>query len=165
MLVRNFNDGYGLSWQDVFQTNERRAVEKFCREQRIEFRWKSGGRLQTRQVRPAIRRHPSTGEPVWFNHVAFFHPRSLSETVRNNLIAELGREGLPYHSYHGDGSDIGDDVIDHINQAYRREKVAFPWQEGDILFLDNMSIAHGREPFTGDRKVIVCMTEACTPSE
>ena len=31
MLVRNFNQGFGLPWQDVFQTSERPEVEAYCR--------------------------------------------------------------------------------------------------------------------------------------
>jgi alpha-ketoglutarate-dependent taurine dioxygenase len=37
--------------------------------------------------------------------------------------------------------------------------VAFPWQKGDILMVDNMLAAHGREPFTGPRKIMVAMAE------
>ena len=37
--------------------------------------------------------------------------------------------------------------------------VVFPWNEGDILMLDNMQVAHGRNPFSGERKIIVSMAE------
>ncbi|HSN99259.1 MAG TPA: condensation domain-containing protein, partial [Candidatus Nanopelagicales bacterium] len=61
--------GAGLSWQTVFETNDREAVEAYCREGGIELRWKEDGGLATRQVRRATVRHPTTGEPVWFNQV------------------------------------------------------------------------------------------------
>ena len=32
-------------------------------------------------------------------------------------------------------------------------------QEGDILMLDNMLSAHGRNPYTGPRKILVTMGE------
>jgi len=38
--------------------------------------------------------------------------------------------------------------------------VSFPWQPGDLLMLDNMLVAHGREPFAGRREILVGMAEA-----
>ncbi len=40
--------------------------------------------------------------------------------------------------------------------------VAPPWQEGDILLIDNMLAAHARSPFTGPRKVLVAMADPHT---
>ncbi|MBO3458675.1 TauD/TfdA family dioxygenase [Aetokthonos hydrillicola Thurmond2011] len=151
MLVRNYNDGFGLPWQEVFQTDDKAKVEAYCRENSIDFSWKGGSRLQTRQIREAVHYHPQTGEPMWFNHVAFFH--------HTNLLSEFDEHTVPYNTYYGDGSAIAPDVIQHINQAYQQEKVTFPWQEGDILMLDNMSIAHGRESYKGERQVFLAMSE------
>jgi alpha-ketoglutarate-dependent taurine dioxygenase len=55
--------------------------------------------------------------------------------------------------------------VEQIRQAYRQETVAFPWQKGDLLMLDNMLVAHGRNPFSGERKVIVSMAEPHTRTE
>jgi len=44
-------------------------------------------------------------------------------------------------------------------EVYRQSAVNFPWQEGDILMPDNMLTAHGRNPFTGQRKIVVAMGE------
>ncbi len=159
MLVRNFNDGFGLPWQEVFQTSERSGVEAYCRENNIEYEWKSNDRLRTRQIRPAIRRHPVTGENVWFNHAAFFHYTTLEEKMRDSLISELGMDGLPYATFYGDGSDIEPETAAEIRDAYAAETVKFLWQKGDIMLLDNMSVSHAREPFKGERDVIVCMTD------
>lgn len=41
---------------------------------------------------------------------------------------------------------------------YDEGSYAFPWQPGDIMVIDNMLMAHGREPFTGKRRIIVAMT-------
>jgi len=30
---------------------------------------------------------------------------------------------------------------------------------GDVLILDNMQVAHGRDPFVGPRKIIVAMAD------
>ena len=159
MYLRNYNDGLGLPWQDVFQTASRAEVEEYCRHNRIAYEWKNGDRLRTRQVRPAIRIHPRTGEPVWFNHAAFFHITSQEPAVREALLRDLAEEDLPYNTYFGDGSPIPSEVAEQLRAAYREEKVAVPWQSGDVLLLDNMTVAHSREPYRGERRVIVAMTE------
>ena len=124
----------------------------------IECEWKEGGQLRTRQVRDAIRYHPVTNEPVWFNHAAFFHYSSQPEPNRSLMIAEYGVEGLPYNVTFGDGGQIDEKTIDILRDAYLAERVVFPWRPNDIMLLDNMSVAHAREPYEGDRRVLVAMT-------
>src|SRR5262249_14514826 len=113
--------------------------------------------LRTRQVRPAIVKHPGTGESLWFNHVAFWHVSSLEERVRDAMLSIFKEEGLPYNTYYGGGGAIDPFVVEELREAYRRETVAFPWERGDLLLLDNMLVAHGRNPFQGQRKVLVAM--------
>lgn len=158
MYVRNFGDGFGLPWQTVFQTTQPADVEAFCQSNGIEFEWK-GNKLRTCQVRPAIAKHPYTGELVWFNHAAFFHISTLAANIREALLAEFSEAELPHNTYYGDGSSIEPEVLDEIRASYQQETVIFPWQTGDILMLDNMLTAHGRQPFLGNRKVVVGMAE------
>lgn len=164
LYVRNYNDGFGLTWQTVFQTTDRAVVEEYCRRNAIEFEWK-GDRLKTRFCRQAVAKHPQTGEMVWFNHATFFHVSTLEPTMREALLAEFKEEDLPNNTYYGDGSSIEPSVLDELREAYRQEQVTFPWQEGDVLMLDNMSIAHGRESFVGPRKVVVGMAEPFSSKE
>jgi alpha-ketoglutarate-dependent taurine dioxygenase len=160
MYVRNFGDGFGLPWQTVFQTTEKSLVEEYCRNNDLEFEWKDGERLRTRQVGSAVVRHPRTGETVWFNHATFFHVSTLEPTIREALSANFNEEDLPTNTYYGDGSPIEISVLEHLREAYQQEMVTFPWQTGDILMLDNMLAVHGRRPFVAPRKVLVGMAEA-----
>lgn len=159
LYQRNYNDGFGLPWQDAYQTGDRAEVDAYCRSNGIATEWKEGNRLRTRQIRPAVRLHPLTGEPLWFNHAAFFHVSSLEEDARQALLADFGEDGLPYNTYFGDGTPIDPAVVEHIRDAYQQEKVVFPWYDGDVMLLDNLTIAHAREPYEGERKVVVAMTE------
>lgn len=159
MYVRNFGDGMGLPWQTVFQTTEPTEVEDYAQRQGIELEWKSGGRLRTRQVRQAIAQHPHTQEWVWFNHAVFFHISTQPPALRETLLATVEEADLPYNTYYGDGSPIEPDVLNHLRAVYQQETVLFPWQAGDVLMLDNMLTAHGRQPFVGNRQVVVGMAE------
>jgi len=159
MYVRNFGDGFGLEWPVVFATTDRAAVEEHCRAHGIEVEWKDGNRLRTRARRPALARHPHTGELVWFNHATFFHVTTLEPSVRDVLLADFKEEDLPTNTFYGDGSPIAPADLEALRAAYAQETVVFPWQAGDILLLDNMLAAHGRTPYTGARAVLVGMAE------
>lgn len=159
LYVRNFGDGFGLPWQEAFKTENPADVEAYCRANDIGFEWKGGGRLRTRQLRRAVGRHPYSGEPVWFNHLTFFHVTTLEPPVRDAMLSSFVEEDLPNNTYHADGSPIAPEVMEHLRAAYRAETISFPWKKGDILMLDNMLTAHGRESFTGPRKVVVGMAE------
>ncbi len=76
---------------------------------------------------------------------------------KSALLAAVGEENLPRNAYFGDGSPIPDADLDAVRAAYAAETIAFPWQAGDILVLDNVLAAHGRRPFQGTRKIVVGM--------
>jgi alpha-ketoglutarate-dependent taurine dioxygenase len=158
MYVRNFNDGFGLSWQAVFQTEDKAKVEEYCREFEIQVEWKEGNRLRTRQIRPAVAKHPMTGDEVWFNHAVFFHISTLEAHMRNVLLAQFGDADLPNNTYYGDGSEIESQIMDELRDAYLQELVSFSWQSGDLLMIDNMLTAHSRAPYTGERRILVAMS-------
>lgn len=163
--VRNYNDGLGLPWQEVFQTEDRREVERYCKENRIEWEWKSGDRLRTRTTRRAILDHPVSGEPLWFNHGAFFHKSALDPAVLEAMLAAVGEEGLPYQTYLGNGETIPDEVVGEILAAYDAVEIGFPWREGDVHLIDNMRLAHAREPYEGERLILVALTEPYAPAD
>lgn len=96
---------------------------------------------------------------VWFNQAHLFHISSLKPEVRESLLSMIHEEELPRNAFYGDGSKIESSVIEEIQEIYQQEAILFPWKEGDILMLDNMLVAHGRQPFVGKRKVVVGMAE------
>lgn len=156
MYVRNYGEALDLSWQNVFQTEDREEVEAYCRNAEIEFEWKSNNELRTRQVCQAIARHPDTGEQVWFNQAHLFHVSSLGDQMRESLLSSSDEEP-PRNACYGDGSPIEDAALAEIRAAYDRETVVFSWQQRDVLLLDNMLAAHGRRPYRGARKIVVGM--------
>lgn len=157
LLVRNFSELAGLPWHKSFGTEDPAGVEEYCRENVIGHEWLPDGELRTRQRRSAIVTHPLTGEESWFNHYAFWNRHTLDADVREVLQETYGEDGLPFDTYVGDSSALTADEVAAINAVYDRVTVRETWQEGDLLMVDNISCAHGREAFTGARKILVAM--------
>jgi alpha-ketoglutarate-dependent taurine dioxygenase len=162
MYVRNFGPGLGLPWSTVFGTDDRAAVEAYCRGAGMTCEWLGGERLRTRHVRPAVATHPRLGQQVWFNHATFFHVSTLEPMIRDALLAAFAEDELPNNTYYGDGSSIETSALDELRGLYTAGTVAFPWEQGDVMLVDNMLVAHGRASYTGKRKVLVAMTERTT---
>jgi alpha-ketoglutarate-dependent taurine dioxygenase len=163
MLVRNFHADFGTQWQHVFDTDDRAEVEAYATANRIALEWVGKEGLRTRAVRDVVHHRPGSDTPRWFNHATFFHVSTLAKDLQEGLLAMFGAEGLPANTYYGDGGEIPADVMDHLRAAYRAASVRFDYQRDDVLVVDNMTAAHGREPFTGSRKIAVAMAEPHTP--
>lgn len=163
MYVRNYRKGVDLPWQEVFQTDDKAEVQRFCDEAHITCEWR-GEELRTRQVCQGVATHPRTGAVAWFNQAHLFHPTALRERVRKTLFDLFGQEGLPRYACYGDGSPIADEDLAAIRDAYQAEMVNVAWEQGDVLVLDNMLVAHGRRPFTPPRRILVAMTDSFQPS-
>ncbi|MGW7434501.1 TauD/TfdA family dioxygenase [Streptomyces sp. NPDC054849] len=164
LLTRTYNDDIGASWTEAFGTDDRAAVERYCRANAIAFAWQGDGGLRTRQRRPAVVRHPATGRRCWFNQIAFLNEWTLAPEVREYLIDVYGPEALPFNTFFGDGDRIDEDIVHLINTVYAEHTVREPWQSGDLMLIDNIRTAHSREPFEPPRKVLVAMAAPQPPA-
>jgi alpha-ketoglutarate-dependent taurine dioxygenase len=157
LYVRNFIEGLDVSWADFFKTDDRAKVEAHLTGLGTEFKWTGENNLRIRQRAQAIARHPTTGEMVFFNQIQLHHIDCMAPAERESLRELFAEVDLPRNVYYGDGAPIEPEVINEINRLYADCAIAFPWQSGDVLMVDNMLTAHGRYPFKGPRKVIVAM--------
>ncbi len=158
-LCRTYNDEIGASWTEAFGTTDQRAVEAQCRAQQIEFAWTPDGGLRTRQRRPALIRHPRTGRFCWFNQIAFLNEWTLDPDVRQYMVDSYGPDGLPFTTRFGHGEPIGPGIVELLNQTYAAHTLRHHWQAGDVLLVDNIRFAHGREPYEGDREVVAALAD------
>ncbi len=165
MYVRNYTEGLDVSWQNFFGTTDKKEVENYCHQAAINFEWKSNGDLKTSQVRPAIIKHPKTSESVFFNQLLLHHVSCLQADVQEHMLSLFGEENLPRHVYYGDGSSIENSVVEEILATCREAEVSFPWQQGDVLMLDNILTSHGRNPYVGSRKIVVAMGDMISNQE
>lgn len=158
--IRNLHSGMGLgpSWKDTFETEDKSEVNKHCERLNIEYEWKSDDSIRLIQRRKGTLLHKSTGEEVWFNQIDQFHPLHLGEKLYKNLRRLYkNTHDLPMFVEFGDGTEITEDRIKHILDTMEAVTIAPTWNQGDLLLIDNELVCHGRNPFEGERKVLVSM--------
>ncbi|UFH49859.1 non-ribosomal peptide synthase/polyketide synthase [Pseudomonas sp. KNUC1026] len=157
LYVRTFAGQLDVPWQHFFKTEDRAVVEARCSESGIDWEWLDNDELQIRTWCPAIITHPVTGDRSFFNQVQLHHTYWLEPEVGEDMLAMFGPERMPRHVYFGDGSPISDADMQLIGDLYEACAVRFDWQKGDVILLDNMLVAHARDPFEGPRKIVVAM--------
>lgn len=148
------------SWIQVFETDSKDEVERKCRENEFDLNWSKKGWLQISQKRPSIMSHPQTKEPVWFNqvHLYDFNPRLLGwwRFLGAKLVYSQKHTRL-HEVYYANGKKIPRKDIYHVMDVLDANTIAFPWQKGDTLVLDNVLAMHGRSTFTGKRRILTSM--------
>ncbi|MFB6537326.1 TauD/TfdA family dioxygenase [Streptomyces noursei] len=169
LLTRSYNDEIGASVAEAFGTDDREAVERYCRANAIAFDWQPDGTLHTRQRRSAVVRHPVSGRRCWFNQIAFLNEWTIAPEIREYLVDTYGADGLPFNTRYGNGDPLDPDVVELVNTVYQTHTAREPWQDGDLMVVDNIRTAHSREPFDGPRDVLVALADPirlsdCSPS-
>lgn len=156
--VKNMHgsQGFGKSWQRHYETDDRAVVETHLLRSGAGFEWTGSDGLRIWRTRPAIDRHPETDEALWFNQASLWHVSNLGPTGAR-LRDMIGEENLPTHAFFEDGSAIPEDLLAEIRARMWQSATFVPWQVGDLLMLDNRSVAHGRNHYTGERLLYVAM--------
>ena len=162
IYIRNHHGGggFGPSWMEAFETEDKDFLEAYCKKNDIETKWMPDGSLKVSQSRPAFRVHPKTGVKLWFNQVDQFYPAIYGDEIYQTLLMMVDNnpERLPMYSTYGDGSPIQKEYIEEIIRILDEITIPVPWKIGDMLMIDNMTALHGRLPFTGDRKILASMS-------
>jgi len=152
------------TWVETFYTESQAEVEEICRATGLEFEWLPDGSLKTECRTPGYAPHPLTGETHWFNHI---HPMGSPlgafgeeywKRYSDYYLHPNPRYGRPNEVLFGDGGAMDLDTVLSLYPLYAEHTVAFPWQPGDLMFVDNMITAHGRSPYTGPRNIQVSLS-------
>ena len=165
-------------WDEMFQTRDKAEVERVARREGFTPVWKDNDRLALVSEHDTMRPHPETGEPVWFNHSQVFHlsaapgefkriaklrptPRHIGLWLFSSALVGWKRlryksEDQALHVTWADGSEIPDRDLDAVRDAIWKHLAVVSWKQGDVVAIDNHSVGHGRLPYQGPRKVVVC---------
>ncbi|WP_286202883.1 TauD/TfdA family dioxygenase [Rhizobium lusitanum] len=154
MLPRRSQSGQ-TGWTETFGTSDCVEVEAYMRQNGYDFEWIDDDRLKYSYQRPAILRHPETGEQLWFNQITELN----SSYWRNHpqFAGDLPEDAYPATTSYGDGSPIDPDTIGLLRAALWRSSYAVRMQPQDLLVLDNQIMQHGRFAYEGARRHYVSM--------
>lgn len=148
------------SWKTGFFTDDRREVEEICGERGMKPVWHEDGSLTVTVEFDAFTPHPVTGERIYRSniHLDLYSDRELAKLpreVREPIQEMFGNQVIKSGIYLGDGTELSDEEIDIFTSLFDRHEVSWLWQPGDIMLLDNLLTAHGRNPYEGTRDVQV----------
>lgn len=169
LLERNFRPYFGLPWSAALGVSTPEAAEKICAARLVGFSWESDGALHLVQRRSSVVSHPVTGAECWFNDIGFFSQWSVDAEERQVLLKAFGDRGIPFNTRFGDGEALSEPSWRRVLDGYDAVMRRLQWQAGDLLLIDNVLCAHGREPYTGDWELAVAPAETvalakCSPT-
>ena len=145
------------SWKMRFKTEDKGEVNEFLKNENYNYYWEKNSLFYWKDLSPTTM-HPISGEQLWFNHLTSSHA-SYYDDIPCFEEHKLALKEYPTHTTYGDGEEFAQYEIDHHRRCVWESAVGFEWQNGDILFLDQMIVQHSRLSFEGDRKVGVSLLD------
>lgn len=138
----------GRGWKSTFAVQTKEAAEKVGRAMEMELEWLEGpdGDLQlktTTAVMPATKKDPRAGgRTAWFNSIvaAFTGWKDQRNDSRKAVVF-------------GDGEPLDAEVLGRCLEIMNELAVAFQWERGDVLMVDNWVTLHSRNSFQGERVI------------
>ncbi|WP_196073190.1 TauD/TfdA family dioxygenase [Nakamurella alba] len=153
-------DAIHKPWPDAFGTDDPAHIEQFCKDMNLALTWEPDGSLTTEFLAPGFIEYPTLDAPLWFNqlHAQSMTLRTYGATNLALFFEYYPRDRVrPYETLLGNRSQISARQIDAIYDVLDRHTVAFPWQRGDVMVVDNIITMHGRNPFRGKRDTQVAL--------
>lgn len=95
---------------------------------------------------PAIKYDKTRQRKIWFNSMVAAY--TGWEDARNDPSKAVT---------FGDGKPLPAAIIYDCLNILEDESVAFPWQRGDVLLLDNWAVLHSRRSFNPPRRILASL--------
>ncbi|MFT6302463.1 MAG: alpha-ketoglutarate-dependent taurine dioxygenase [Granulosicoccus sp.] len=134
----------GRSWKETFQCQTREEAEKVMAAAGMSWEWLDNGSVRTETATlQAVRFDKETQQKVFFNAiVAVFSGWNDSRNIAELAVLT------------GDGEYMDGDVIRQLMVEMEKRSINFPWEPGDVLWVNNYTVLHARQSFTGERRIL-----------
>jgi alpha-ketoglutarate-dependent taurine dioxygenase len=145
------------TWKETFETQNKEQVEALLRDINAHYWWKSDETLHIEEIVDPIVVHPHTGAKAFFAQ-AHRWGAGLAGPPQTPARQPTDRALTAYHDCtFGDDTRISQSFLDEIENLTKSILIRFDWNKNDLLILDNLITQHGRDRYTGDRKIFVAM--------
>lgn len=151
--VRNLVEG---DWQATFMTDDLDEARAFAAESDLTMSHDpETGTVRAEFECSALRRHGA--DTLFINNALFIY---LGEMAFKSGWAAKNLPGLrsaecPMVVRAADGSEIPPAVMDDVRKTSDRLTRKIPWQQGDIVLIDNHRVLHGRAETDGGKRSIL----------
>jgi alpha-ketoglutarate-dependent taurine dioxygenase len=121
--------------------------------------WNEDGSLTVVTYTDAFTTHPVTGESFYRNIIHSNYIGYEKYAAGGNKAQDEARSHQKYKT----GYTLGNGVVLTRDESRELENllddltISWPWKAGDIMLLDNLQVAHGRNPFKGTRETLVAL--------
>ena len=140
----------GRGWKATFNSDTVEIAEKAMVTLGTQWEWlggEKGGDVRTfTAVVPGVRTDARTGDKTFFNSAVAAYTGWNDSRNEGSKAVMLG-----------DGTFCGEREMLDAQAIMSEIEVAFAWQRGDVLLLDNRTVMHSRQPFTGPRRILASL--------
>ena len=164
----------GSCWQNAFATTNALEVESICKKNGVSFEWQhSSGNppsLITRVLLPwyangcLALQTPLLGKQVYHDLIRRFPSRFDNPKLRQSISSESVAPKVDLLKPDDEAEDpfLEKGEISDLMEAIWNEAVFVEWEEGDVLVIDNKTMAHARMNVVGRRKIVAVMAKRTT---
>ena len=154
---RRFIRGLDASWEQFFKVDSLQQLKQKVAASGHEIDAPSENDVTVSYRTKALLQIPERGTEAWFNQILLHHPDALPPEVDALLSKHFSRDKFPRTVFFGDGSSIPPDWIKTIDTVLNACSVQIQTQANDVLLVNNLLLAHGRRPYSGNRQIRVAL--------
>ncbi|XP_030968583.1 clavaminate synthase-like protein At3g21360 [Quercus lobata] len=136
----------GRGWKSTFLTKDKSVAEERATNLGMKLEWLEDSVKTIMGPIPAIKFDKTRQRKIWFNSMVAAY--TGWEDARNDPVKAVT---------FGDGKPLPADIIYDCLNILEEESVAFPWQKGDVLLLDNWAVLHARRSFDPPRRILASL--------